>query len=58
MGDFLPQITSYDYDAPITEAGDLTEKYYAIRDVISRVNIIFLFISKIKELFYFTYIYN
>ncbi|KAM3624499.1 uncharacterized protein V6R79_024275 [Siganus canaliculatus] len=28
------QPTSYDYDAPLTEAGDLTEKYFAIRDVI------------------------
>ncbi|RXG52564.1 Beta-galactosidase [Armadillidium vulgare] len=25
--------TSYDYDAPISEAGDLTEKYFAIRDI-------------------------
>ncbi|KAG9345064.1 hypothetical protein JZ751_009605 [Albula glossodonta] len=26
--------TSYDYDAPLSEAGDLTDKYFAIRDVI------------------------
>ncbi|XP_054271628.1 beta-galactosidase-like isoform X2 [Macrosteles quadrilineatus] len=32
---FQPQLTSYDYDAPITEAGDLTQKYFAIRSVIS-----------------------
>lgn len=31
---YSPQPTSYDYDAPLTEAGDLTEKYFAIRDVI------------------------
>uniref|UniRef100_A0A1A8KHW9 Beta-galactosidase n=1 Tax=Nothobranchius kuhntae TaxID=321403 RepID=A0A1A8KHW9_NOTKU len=31
---YAPQPTSYDYDAPLSEAGDLTEKYYAIRDVI------------------------
>uniref|UniRef100_H3C259 Beta-galactosidase n=1 Tax=Tetraodon nigroviridis TaxID=99883 RepID=H3C259_TETNG len=31
---YVPQPTSYDYDAPLTEAGDLTEKYFAIRDVI------------------------
>lgn len=31
---YNPQPTSYDYDAPLTEAGDLTEKYFAIRDVI------------------------
>ncbi|XP_062864558.1 beta-galactosidase [Trichomycterus rosablanca] len=33
---FAPQPTSYDYDAPLTEAGDLTEKYFAIRDVIKK----------------------
>ncbi|XP_063704009.1 beta-galactosidase [Culicoides brevitarsis] len=27
-------VTSYDYDAPMTEAGDITPKYLAIRDVI------------------------
>ncbi|XP_032676709.1 beta-galactosidase isoform X2 [Odontomachus brunneus] len=34
--EFKPQITSYDYDAPLTEAGDPTEKYFAIRNVISQ----------------------
>jgi hypothetical protein len=33
---FLPQPTSYDYDAPISEAGDITEKYLAMRDAISK----------------------
>ncbi|XP_027139576.1 beta-galactosidase [Larimichthys crocea] len=28
------QPTSYDYDAPLSEAGDLTEKYFAIQEVI------------------------
>uniref|UniRef100_A0ABM5GPS3 Beta-galactosidase n=1 Tax=Pogona vitticeps TaxID=103695 RepID=A0ABM5GPS3_9SAUR len=32
---YLAQPTSYDYDAPLSEAGDLTEKYFAIREVIS-----------------------
>lgn len=27
-------VTSYDYDAPMTEAGDITPKYLALRDVI------------------------
>ncbi|KAF7666248.1 hypothetical protein LDENG_00112860 [Lucifuga dentata] len=31
---YSPQPTSYDYDAPLTEAGDLTEKYFVIREVI------------------------
>ena len=28
--------TSYDYDAPISEAGDLTEKYFAFKNVIAK----------------------
>ena len=32
---YLPVLTSYDYDAPLSEAGDPTEKYFEIRDVIS-----------------------
>ena len=31
---FMPQVTSYDYDAPISEAGDLTAKYFALQQVI------------------------
>ncbi|XP_063308078.1 beta-galactosidase [Pelobates fuscus] len=33
---YAPQPTSYDYDAPLSEAGDLTDKYFAIRDVIKK----------------------
>ncbi|ATP40418.1 beta-galactosidase [Solibacillus sp. R5-41] len=29
-----PTITSYDYDAPLTEAGDITEKYIKLKNVI------------------------
>jgi beta-galactosidase len=32
---YQPTITSYDYDAPLTEAGDYTEKYHAIREIIA-----------------------
>nr|XP_019955827.1 PREDICTED: beta-galactosidase [Paralichthys olivaceus] len=32
---YAPQPTSYDFNAPLSEAGDLTDKYYAIREVIS-----------------------
>ncbi|XP_065290356.1 beta-galactosidase-like isoform X1 [Dermacentor albipictus] len=32
---FRTQLTSYDYDAPINEAGDATEKFKVIRDVIA-----------------------
>ena len=31
-----PDITSYDYDAPINEAGWITEKYTAIRDLMKK----------------------
>lgn len=33
-GGFEPDITSYDFDAPMDEAGDPTPKYFAIRDLI------------------------
>uniref|UniRef100_A0A2K6L6T3 Galactosidase beta 1 n=1 Tax=Rhinopithecus bieti TaxID=61621 RepID=A0A2K6L6T3_RHIBE len=33
---YAAQPTSYDYDAPLSEAGDLTEKYFALRDVIQK----------------------
>lgn len=32
---FQPDVTSYDYDAPIDEQGNATPKYYALRDLIS-----------------------
>ncbi|UZX05125.1 beta-galactosidase [Arthrobacter sp. CDRTa11] len=35
-GIFEPTITSYDYDAPLTEDGFPTEKYFAFRDVIAK----------------------
>ncbi|XP_063685329.1 beta-galactosidase-like [Bolinopsis microptera] len=31
---YQPDPTSYDYDAPMTESGDTTQKYYAIRNAI------------------------
>lgn len=36
---YIPQPTSYDYDAPLSEAGDLTEKYFTLRKVIGMVSI-------------------
>ena len=33
---YWPQVTSYDYDAPLSECGDVTEKYLALREVISK----------------------
>ena len=34
--DYKPQTTSYDYDAPLDEAGDITPKYLALREVIRK----------------------
>jgi beta-galactosidase len=36
LGSYQPDVTSYDYDAPLSEAGDPTPKYWALRDVIGR----------------------
>lgn len=33
---FLPDVTSYDYDAPLTECGDITPKYLALREVFKK----------------------
>ncbi|MDI2125497.1 glycoside hydrolase family 35 protein [Yinghuangia seranimata] len=33
---YQPTVTSYDYDAAISEAGELTPKYWAFREVIGR----------------------
>jgi beta-galactosidase len=33
---YLPIVTSYDYDAPLDEAGNPTEKFFAFRDVIAK----------------------
>ena len=38
---FLPEPTSYDYDAPISEGGDLTSKFYAFRDLFSEYELTF-----------------
>jgi beta-galactosidase len=35
-GPYMPLVTSYDYDAPLSEAGDPTEKYLLIRNVIAK----------------------
>ena len=35
-GVYQPIVTSYDYDAPLDEAGEPTEKYWAFRDVIAK----------------------
>jgi beta-galactosidase len=34
---YQPDVTSYDYDAPINERGEPTEKYFKLRDAITQV---------------------
>lgn len=33
---FAPDVTSYDYDALLSECGDVTDKYYAVRNVVKK----------------------
>jgi beta-galactosidase len=33
---YEPTVTSYDYDAPLSECGDVTEKYIAVREVLRK----------------------
>ena len=35
-GVYQPTVTSYDYDAPLDEAGNPTEKFWAFREVLSK----------------------
>jgi beta-galactosidase len=37
IGKYMADITSYDYDAPLTEPGDFNTKFYDFRDVIKKV---------------------
>jgi len=34
--EYLPDVTSYDYDAPLDEAGHATAKFYAYRGVLAK----------------------
>ncbi len=33
---YKPDVTSYDYDSPVSESGALTKKYFAFRDLIAK----------------------
>ena len=33
---YEPDVTSYDYDSPVSESGALTDKFFALRDVIAK----------------------
>ncbi len=35
-GKIKPTVTSYDYDAPLSESGDITDKYRAVQKVLSK----------------------
>ena len=38
IAEYQPTISSYDYCAPLSEAGDMTPTYYAIRDLLAEFN--------------------
>ncbi|KAG9348536.1 hypothetical protein JZ751_002272 [Albula glossodonta] len=38
FGTYKPQVSSYDYDAPLSEDGDYTTKYHLLRGLFSRYN--------------------
>lgn len=38
-GKLMPTVTSYDYCAPLNEAGDRTESYYALRETMARYGV-------------------
>ncbi|XP_006820858.2 beta-galactosidase-1-like protein 2 [Saccoglossus kowalevskii] len=35
-GTYLPTVTSYDYDAPLSESGEMTEKYFKIKEILKK----------------------
>ena len=43
---YRSQITSYDYDAALDESGDYTSKYFAIRDLISKVRSLYTYLRR------------
>ena len=45
---YLAQSTSYDCGAPISEAGDITNKYLAIREAISKVIFVVLYLNTVN----------
>lgn len=55
---YQPTLTSYDYDAPINEAGDLNEKYFAIRDLIAQVILSFSIVFRLIEVFFMFFLSN
>ena len=36
--EYQPVITSYDYSSPVSECGDLTPTYYALREALAKHN--------------------
>lgn len=39
---YIPQLTSYDFSAPLNEAGDPTEKYFAIKQALKEAVIYYV----------------
>ena len=37
LAEYAPTVTSYDYDSPLSECGDITPKYLAFREAIAKI---------------------
>lgn len=44
---YQPDVTSYDYDAPLDEGGDYTDKYYKVKELIKKYNTV---VTKLPDL--------
>lgn len=49
---YQPDTTSYDYDSPLTEAGDYTMKYVMVKDLLSKYNPIQTRYGRITIIYY------
>lgn len=46
---YQPDTTSYDYDAPLSEAGDYTDKYFKVKELIQKHNKVITRLPKMPE---------
>lgn len=45
----MPTVTSYDYDAPLTESGQITEKYLKTQEILKKYNSNFNLTPELKK---------
>ncbi|EEZ99315.1 beta-galactosidase-like protein [Tribolium castaneum] len=47
---YQPDTTSYDYDAPLSEAGDYTDKYHKVKELVKKYNTVVTKVPEMPEL--------